>query len=659
MATRANLPQLSLPDLGQTARRAAAWRPSLPVDRRLFAWRLVTAPWWIWSDIPPLPYPARNPALPSGGLAGDWVVHGIDRIATRIWIQRALAIIARGIWLTLVLGCLWLIVDLLGGPALNFDILLGIGALLLIGSLVIAGLSRPTREQVARMLDRSFVLQERVSTALGNIGVDVPAEGERARVIYLQVADAANAITVAQEHAAFRLRPPVRELVMAIALGLAFAALAFARGAGGGIPPTQSNVVPAFVPAAEQFVQPEQQAQAHDAQAVPTVEEVQQMMQNSIDNQQDLKLLADALSDHAMTREAANLINEGNYTEAAEELRDIANQADQLSDQARTELSSDLSQAAGEMSEGNKTLSESTEQAAEGLQEGGDPAKDGMRDLANAVEQSGQQVQSSEALDQAMQQAQEQAASNPSQQGEGSEAGSTGQESPDNQAGNGAEQEPSSASGQQQGDPGEASSDSGANADGGLGEDTQSPSGEPGEGAPADANAPGSTSGQEGEANGQPQPGDASGSSADDAAQAASSEQGDPSQGTGAGGESGEGEPSSSDSGDGGELEHKTDGKKDPSASNVSDGSGEGADTSGASQDPHTAVELPRSPEGESVQIGGSSGTSSLGTGAGVTVSSGSATQGEVGESSPDSNHVPPEYRSIVESYFSDKDGGG
>ena len=90
----------------------------------------------------------------------------------------------------------------------------------------------------------------------------------------------------------------------------------------------------------------------------------------------------------------------------------------------------------------------------------------------------------------------------------------------------------------------------------------------------------------------------------------------------------------------------------------MSDGTAQGADTSGATQDPHQAVELARDPDGEAVQIGGNSGTSSLGTGAGVTVSSGSTTQGDVGESSPDSNHVPPEYRSIVESYFSDKDDG-
>ena len=59
------------------------------------------------------------------------------------------------------------------------------------------------------------------------------------------------------------------------------------------------------------------------------------------------------------------------------------------------------------------------------------------------------------------------------------------------------------------------------------------------------------------------------------------------------------------------------------------------------------------------MQIGGSSGASSLGPGAGVTVSSGTTQQGDVGQTGPDSNHVPPEYRSIVESYFSDKGKDG
>jgi hypothetical protein len=657
MATRATLPQISLPNVQQTAERAASWRHTLPADRKVLAWQVATAPWWLWSDVPKLPFPQRNPPLPPGGLAGDWVVDGLDRIATRTWIQRATAIVVRGLWLTILVGCLWLIVDLLGGPSMQIDALVGLGIVVLLCSLVIAGLSRPTRDQVAWMLDRSFRLQERISTALGNIGVDVPAEGEPAGVIYLQVADAANAVTAAQEHGAFRLRPPVRELVMAIAWGLAFAALAFARGVGGGIPPAESNVVPAFVPAAERFVQPEQPVQAPDAQKVPTVEEVQQMVQTSIDNQQDLERLAEALSDHAMTREAAALIDQGRYAEAAEELRDVASQADQLSEQASQELATDLSQAASEMSEGNKTLSESTQQAAEGLQEGGEPAKEGMRDLANAVEHSGQQVQSSEALDQAMQQAQQQAASNPSQQSQGAESGQPGQQQSGDRSAGESEQDSSSSAGQQSGEPGSNESNSGANADGGIGEDAQSSRGDPGEGAPGEANAPSDGESQPGETGGQPQSGGSAGSSIEDPAQTSTNQEGNPNQGTGAGGQAGEGEPESADSEGGAAIEHKTDGQKAPSESNVSDGTGEGADTSGATQDPHTAVELPRAPQGESVQIGGSSGTSSLGTGAGVTVSSGNSTQGEVGDTSPDSNHVPPEYRSIVESYFSGKDG--
>lgn len=652
MATRVQLPAISIPEL----RRSASWQPALPADPKTAVWRLATAPWWLWSDMPALPYPARNPKLPRGGLAGEWVVSGIDRIATRIWIQRAMAIVARGIWLTILIGCLWLIVDLIGGPVLNIEILLGIGIALLLCSLAVAGLSRPTRAQVARMLDRSFVLHERIATALGNIGVAVPGEGEPVDVVYLQVADAANAITVAQENASFRLRPPVRELVMAIALGLAFAALAFARGTGGGIPPTESNVVPAFVPAAERFVQPEIAAQPPDTQDVPTVEEVEAMMQTSITNQEDLRRLADALADHALTSEAADLIDRGLYGAAAEELRDVSSQAGELSDQARADLASDLSQAAAEMSDGNKTLSETTQEAAEGLEQGGEAAQNGIRDLANAVEQSGQQVQSSEALDQAMQQAQEHAAANASQQSDQSSAGNEGLPSPNDSSGNSSESNPSSASGSQPGNPGESSSDSGAEAEAGIGDDSMSSSGKEGDGAPAESNAPSDTEGAPGDSSAQ-QPGGGTGSPSDDTAEQTDATEGDSSTGSGAGGESNQDASNPAD-GSGGENEHQTDGKKDPSAPKVSDGTGEGDDASGAGADPHKAIELPRSPEGQSISIGGNSGASSSGSGAGVTVSSGSTEQGEVGEAGPDSNHVPPEYRSIVENYFSDQDDG-
>jgi len=601
--------------------------------------------------------------LPTGGEAGNWVVNGLDRIATRIWIQRMLAIVARGIWLTLLVGCLWLLADLLGGPAFDRRIWLAAGVVLILCSLVFAVLSRPSRAQVARMLDRSFTLQERVSTALGNIGKDVPAEGEHASVVYLQIADAANALTAAQELPAFRLRPPARELVMAIALALAFAALAFARGAGGSVPPAQTNVVPAFVPAAQRFVQPEAQP-TPDPQNAPSVAEVQQMVQTSMDNQQDLAALADALSDHALTHDAAEQIQQGNYSQAAEELRNVANQADQLSQSERDDLAGDLSQAASQMSEGNQSLSDATQQAADGLKQGGDPAKSGVRDLANSVEQSGQQVQSSETLDQAMQQAQQNEAANP---GQGQPAEQAQSQSADQsqqqggQEGNGDPQSASSSSGQPSGQPGEADSTSGADAEAGTGQDQQSSSGQPGEGAPSEANDSSAPGQQSGEGQGQPPAdnGAAAGQSAQSSAIQQTGDEGSPNQSSGAGGESGdENAQGGTNSNTGGKTAADSP-SKDPSKSSVSDAAQTGDDTSGASQDGREAVQLSRAPEGESVQIGGSSGASSLGPGAGVTVSSGTTQQGDVGQTGPDSNHVPPEYRSIVESCFSDKEKDG
>lgn len=659
MATRVNLPAFRLPDV----RGAASWRPVGPNDRRALAWHVVTALWWIWSDLPRLPLPSRNPALPAGGPAGDWVVHGLDRIATRIWIQRMMAIVARGIWLTILVGCLWLALELLGGPALNARIWLGIGVVLLLCSLIIAALSRPSRAQVARMLDRSFTLQERISTALGNIGTEIPTQGEQASVIYLQVADAANALTAAQEQPAFRLRPPIRELVIGIALALAFAALAFARGAGGSVPPVQTNVVPEFVPAAQRFVQPEAQPAPPDPQNVPSVAEVQQMVQTSIDNQQDLQALADALSDHALTREAAEQIQQGNYNQAAEELRDVASQADQLSQSERDDLAGDLNQAASQMSEGNQTLSDATQQAADGLKQGGDQAKDGVRNLANAVEQSGQQVQSSEALDQAMQQAQQNEAANGSQGQPPSQSQNGGQGDPSTsqQGDDGGQQSASSSSGQQSSQPGDAQANTGADAESGIGTDPASSSGQPGEGAPAegdDSGAPGQQTGA-----GEGQQAQEGASEAGQSSQPSNAEQtgneGSPNKGAGAGGESGDQNAQGAEESKSGGKTANTSPSKDPSDASVSDASHTGSDTSGADQEDREAIQLSRAPEGESVQIGGSSGASSLGTGSGVTVSNGTTQQGDVGQTGPDSNHVPPEYRSIVESYFSDQDKDG
>jgi NAD(P)-dependent dehydrogenase (short-subunit alcohol dehydrogenase family) len=196
--------------------------------------------------------------------------------------------------------------------------------------------------------------------------------------------------------------------VLAIACGLLMAALYFLRGVGGDIPPVASGSVPGFTPAAERPLTPDAEAAAEGAALTdaPTVDEVRERAQRSNDAQRDLSVLGRALADHAVTRSAAESIQQGEYGEAADELRDLAEQANKLSPASREELASDLDQAASQMSPGGGELSQASQEAAEGLRQGKEAAQEGVRGLGEAVEQAGNQVASQQELAQDMRRAQ-------------------------------------------------------------------------------------------------------------------------------------------------------------------------------------------------------------------------------------------------------------
>lgn len=655
MATRT-----SFPTIDRLIVHRHVLRASLSRNWRAIVWTIVTGPWWIWSDIPRLPLPSKNPGLISGSPAEVWVTHGLDRIATRIWAQRVVAIIVRGIGLGFFAGCLWFAFELLGGHPFVQPIWYAGSIVILLCSILVAALARPARADIARMLDRSFQLQERIGTAMGNIGQVPPRERQQVHLVELQIADAANAITMAQDHPAFRLRLPMRELVLTIALALTFAGLALARGSGPGIPETQTNVVPAFVPAAQRFVQPAAQPETSAEQGSLSAAELQEMMQAALEQQLDLQTLATALADHAITSEAAELIRQGHYSAAAEELRTVSTQVDQLSDDERTALAADLEQAASQMSGDDQSLAGATRQAAEGLGDGGDAATAGMRDLANAVEESGQQIDSSRGESKTIQQApQDTSTSSSSSATTAQNQPSTGQP-----AGSGEQQSTLSSSSDQSGQAGAPNSTIGSDSEAGNTADTGTASNQPGQSAPSESGAagiPGETSGSEDD---RTSDGADSGSATGDAPQPSDTNQtgatDNSHQGSGAGSASGQLEAQGiSESDVGGAAQNDSAGRV-PSQPEVSEAEPPSStDAAGSPQKDHVAIELSRAPEGESVQIGGNSGASSFGSGAGVMVSSGAMSQGEIGENSPDSNHVPAEYRDIVESYFTDKDRAG
>ena len=61
-----------------------------------------------------------------------------------------------------------MLIDVLGGPAFEPRLALALGVVLLVGGLVLAAMSKPSRTRTVRMLDRSFALHERLTTALAS-----------------------------------------------------------------------------------------------------------------------------------------------------------------------------------------------------------------------------------------------------------------------------------------------------------------------------------------------------------------------------------------------------------------------------------------------------------------------------------------------------------
>ena len=654
-------------------------------DPRTALWQTLWFPFWAGSDLPAPALPGAVPALPrETGPAGEQVSMVLGTILRRIRLQWALTIVARSTWLGLLVGCVWSLVAMAGGPGPTAPRLISLSLVFVAAGVVFAALTRPAPERVARMVDRSFGLHERTTTALANLGREVPAGGERARITYLQVADAANILTMVRHHPAFRRQAPVREIVLATACALLFAALSFMRGAGGDLPGSQSGMVPAFVPAAERLAQEREAivaAATPSSAEAPTIAEVRERARRSFEAAADLQTLGEALADHAITRQAAEDIAAGDYAGAGRELRALGEQADQLSEETRQALAEDLREAGGEMSEGGRDLAGAAAAAA-GLDEGGESARSGVESLGDAVEATGQDVIPAGELDEQMAGAQAgepgadaaqagAAAGEPGSTGAPTDPGAAGQQPGEE----GAQGEPGGApSGEDQtGQPGagaDAAAGEGQAGEPGAGEPPSGGQGQPGEaggsqpgsgegagdpqqpgqgegqassdgeGAPGEAGQPGQPgeAGQPGESGQSGQGGQPAGEGGDGqaAASGAGAGTGEGDQGSGQPGDSGQGEP-------GGE----------PGEQQVTEAGQATGERTTAPGDTETTVSLSGT-GGQGVQTGGSSGSASLGSGSGTASGGGNATQGEVGEAGPDSNRVPPAYRDVVEDYFSD-----
>jgi hypothetical protein len=106
---------------------------------------------------------------------------------------------------------------------------------------------------------------------------------------------------------------------------------------------------------------------------------------------ESLQALADALRDPAATRAIAEALDRGDLPGAAQALRRLADQLDELSPQARQELAEALREAAEAIGDGAPGLSEPLQAGAEALENDDlDAASEALEDLAEALEQAGE-----------------------------------------------------------------------------------------------------------------------------------------------------------------------------------------------------------------------------------------------------------------------------
>ena len=626
--------------------RRRSWRTPIAARRPRWPlrwWQLLWAPFWLGSEVPvfiPSPPP---PATSDLGPAGDVVLRELDRLGIRLWFRHTIHLLVRAVWLTLAVGCVWQALDLAGGPRFDWPALLWIAAPLGTLALVFAGLNRPARADIARMLDRSFGLRDRLATALDHLGQRVPRQGERASIVYLQMADAANVIHDIKQHRSLRFSPPIRELVPTLGFALLLAALFFLRGSGEGIPEVAAASVPRFTPAVARPPAPEQAALSPENTVLaPTVEEVMEQSRRSNAAQRDLRQLAAALADHASTRPAAEAINQGDYEAAGDLLREFAPRSDQLSPAAREALARDLDQAAAGMTPENAGLQQATGQAAAGLREGGTEAQTGVEELGDEVARTGDDVASQQELADQMQRAQEAERqqrpagaspdgsnqANQSGQSESSQSGEPGSETGD-AAPQGSEPGDGSQPGESAGGQGEPSES------GQAGSGEGDPGGQPGESMAGQGGEPMGPEGQAG-----------------NATDLQSSEGSDGSQGGGAAGGASESDVEGVGQGLPGEGPGPGPGQAEQ---RVTGGDGERvqAPAPGATS---SEVQLPSSPGGDGLQTVNNAGGTVRGSGAGITAGAGNAVQAEVAAAGPDSNRVPEAYRPVVERYFSNLD---
>lgn len=306
----------------------------------------------------------------------------LNRLASDRWARRGVRMLLRASVMALSLVCVAVGMQLLFGLSLSWTwvIAAALGCIA-VGAVLV--LRRPmAAAEVARRLDRRFQLNEQLTTAL-ELGPQ--AEGVGA---YLHEQSRRSMAQIRRQIAA-RQGFPWAELSAALALLLLLGGLLLLAGIGPALPGIAAEPLPPLVAAPP----PSEQFPAEPFQPPPGAEPGPGEDQVTVAAPGDAAAaaaLASALRDQSVTRPAAEALDRGSPSEAAQRLRELADQAGALSSQARTDLARDLREASDEIGASNPGLADQVREASDGIGPTGDDPGTALENLADLIAQLGQ-----------------------------------------------------------------------------------------------------------------------------------------------------------------------------------------------------------------------------------------------------------------------------
>jgi hypothetical protein len=297
------------------------------------------------------------------------ILQQLDGLRATIWRQRFAILFFRSLWLSLAALDAWLLLRVVADrdPAFGPFLLLSL-ALLALGGVLIAT-AQPTRGQLARTLDRSFSLRERVATAYETAQSEQRIGGVRA----LQVLEATRIAGQVGKASAFQPRRPLREIALTVAMAILGAVLLIALIIDGGLGPGDGGANPGqgsgrtsgssgTDPRSSQGPQP-----GNQPGNTPGGQGDQPGNDPTQQGKRDLEAVAGALQGNSPTQQAGNQIANGDYAGAAQTLSEVGEQASQIPQEQREQLAGDLREAAGQVSD--PQLAQDLREAANALEQ--------------------------------------------------------------------------------------------------------------------------------------------------------------------------------------------------------------------------------------------------------------------------------------------------